>query len=116
VRTEQPRLLASSLPRKRVGSSLDDRRSAHVPHVVGGVERCGAVHGAAVVPDHEVADLLFMAVDELRLRREFDQLGEQRLPLLDRYADDVRCVRGDIERVPPRTGMSAQRVVSRRRV
>jgi PAS domain S-box-containing protein len=51
VRTEQPRLLASSLPRKRVGSSLDDRRSANVPHVAvasNGVARCMLAAQAAI--------------------------------------------------------------------
>jgi hypothetical protein len=73
--------------------------------LVGGMVRCferrGAVHGAAVVPDDEVADLPFVTVDELGLCREFDQLAEQRLPLLDRHADNVLCVRGNVERAWP---------------
>src|SRR5215470_11996886 len=71
---------------EHVRGSLDNRGAAHVAHVVRGRERRGAVHGAAVVPDHQVADLPFVAVDELRLRFELDQLGVQRLPLLDQHA------------------------------
>src|SRR5215468_5901603 len=69
---------AMTLPNKRVRGSLGDRRAAHVAHMVRRRERCGAMHGAAVVPDHEVADLPFVAVDKLRLRCKFDQFGEQR--------------------------------------
>jgi hypothetical protein len=35
------------------------------------VERRGPVHGAAVVPDHQVPDVPFVAVDELWLRCNF---------------------------------------------
>jgi hypothetical protein len=70
----------------------------------------------AVVPDHEVADLPFVTVDELGLRRKCDQLVHQRPPLLGRHPDDVRCERGNIERGAPGAGMSAQHWMSGRRV
>src|SRR5262249_36784473 len=92
---------------KHVRAYVDDRRTAHVAHVIRGRERRGAVNGATVVPDHQVADLPFVAVDELRLCGEFDQLGKQRLPLLNRHADDVLRVRSDIEGVTARAGMPA---------
>ena len=99
--------------RDKLRGRVDDRRAPHVAHVIRCLEGRGAVHGAAIVPDHQIADLPLVAVDELRLRCEFDQLAKQRLSLLDRYADDVRCVRGNIQRVPRRTRMPPYQLVSR---
>src|SRR5215470_11632347 len=84
---------------KHFRGGVDDRCAAQVAHLVLGIERRGAVHGTAVVPDDQVADLPLVAIDELRLRRKFHKLVEQRLTFLDRHAYDVRCMRGDIERV-----------------
>ena len=38
------------------------------------VEWAGAMHGLPIVPDHQVADLPFMGIDELALRCVFDQV------------------------------------------
>src|SRR5260370_23636079 len=80
---------ASALPDKHFRGSVDDRRAAQVAHLVRGVERRGAVHGAAVVPDSQVPDLPLVAIDKLPLRREFHQYAEQSLALLDRHSDHV---------------------------
>src|SRR5260221_9247573 len=79
-----------SLPDKHFRGGVGDRRAAQVAHLVGGVERRRAVHGAAVVPDDQIPDLPLVAIDKLRLRREFHQLAEQPLTFLDRHADYVR--------------------------
>src|SRR5205823_2701829 len=55
------------------------------------------MHCAAIVPDDEIADSPAVPVDELRLGRKSDQLLDQRPALLDRPADDVRGVRGEVE-------------------
>src|SRR6185436_531219 len=53
------------------------------------VERVAAVQGAAVVPDHHVADAPLMAEDELRLRGVGPELVEQRLALGELESLDV---------------------------
>src|ERR1700745_3037921 len=73
------------------------------------------MHRAAIVPDDEVADGPAVLVDELRLRREGDQLLDQRPPLLDRPADDVRSVRGEIEAGAARGGMMPHQRLRHRR-
>ena len=55
-------------------------------------------------------------IDELCLRREIDQLGQQRLAVRNRQPDDVRGGRGNIERVAFGAGTSAHQGMSRRRV
>ncbi len=63
------------------------------------VEGSGAVHGGAIVPDHQVADAPRVAVDELRLGRVLDQVAEEEPPLGDRPVDDPGRVRRDVERL-----------------
>src|SRR5215470_16832627 len=71
------------------------------------VERPPAVHGAAVVPHHEIVDTPAMAVDELALGRERGQLLEQRRARLVRHAEDAAGMRGEIEARAARGGMVA---------
>src|SRR5436853_611730 len=71
-RNRQAHLLAG---RRHVG----DGGAAHVAFVALVVEFQPAVHGAAVVPHHQVVDPPAMGVDELPLGRVVDQLLEQRL-------------------------------------
>ncbi len=80
---------------------VDDGGAAQIAHVLGRLVRRGAVQGAAIVPDHQIADAPFVGVDEPRLGGEFDQPLQQRAAFLDRPADDVRGVRGDVERLAP---------------
>src|SRR5262245_39739228 len=54
-----------------------------------------AMHGAAIVPDDQVADLPAMAVDELIVRRVRRQIPQQQTPFGHRPAEDVRGMRGE---------------------
>jgi hypothetical protein len=48
----------------------------------------GAMHGGAVVPDHQVVDPPLMGVGELGLRRVFGQVADEGACLGHRPADD----------------------------
>jgi EAL domain-containing protein (putative c-di-GMP-specific phosphodiesterase class I) len=75
--------LVDTVCRRRAGSAL--RRTA------------GRDASCTIVPDHQVAHAPAVDVDELRLRGEFDQLLDQPASLLDGPADDVRCMRGEVQ-------------------
>ena len=70
---------------------------------------------AAIVPDHEIADPPFMAVDETRLGRKGKQLVQQRPALVKRPADDMRRMRGDEQGVAPGARMPPHQRMLRRR-
>src|SRR3546814_13725597 len=65
----------------------------------------GTVHGAGVVPDQQVADLPFMTIDVLLLRREFLQAAQQHRAVFEAHALDV--VRGRAEQQRVATGAVA---------
>ena len=60
------------------GGAIDDGGAAHVAHMVRRLKRRGAVRGAAVVPDHQVADLPPVTIDELRFHAS-DVCDEKRM-------------------------------------
>ena len=70
-------------------------------------ERPSAVHRPAVVPHDEIADAPAVAVHELRLRGEREQVEQQDAALRERPADDVRGVGADVERLASRRRMRA---------
>ena len=74
------RLPCTLARRRRLHAGIDNGGAAHVAHMAAGGKWRGAVHGAAVVPDHEIADAPSVAIYERRLRRELDQLEQQRCP------------------------------------
>lgn len=78
-----------------------DRRPLHEALVAGGVEGCGAVEDAAVVPDDQVAILPFVAVAELGLGDVIQQLLQERAAVLHRHAHDVGGVRPEEECLAP---------------
>ena len=80
------------------------------------VVRPAAMHRVAVVPDHQVADPPFVAVDELPLRRVLVQVGEQQPALRHRPADDVRGVRRQVQRLAARSRVPPHQPLARRRV
>ena len=80
------------------------------------IVRPAAMHRAAIVPDHQIADPPFVAVDELRLRRVRVRSQQQQPAVRHRPADDVRGVRRQIQRLAPRAGMPAHQTLRRRRV
>ena len=55
------------------------------------------MHGREVVPDKQVEELAFVAKDELGLRGMRSEFSQQRAALVDRPADDMRGVGGEIE-------------------
>src|SRR5476651_2578862 len=93
---------------------LQHGRPPHVTAVRCVVERDAAMHGAAVVPDDDVADPPFVAVQELRLRRKIHQLAQQGATLVYRPADDLGAVRGEVEVLAPRPRMHLHEAVPRR--
>src|SRR3954451_23924563 len=70
---------------------------------LGLVERPAAMNRAAIVPDHEIADPPAVAVDEFGLCRVLDQLADQQHAVRHRPADDMRGMRGEIQRLAPGT-------------
>src|SRR5258706_16267201 len=54
-----------------------------------GIEGIAPVQGAAVIPDHEIADLPLLAECESRLRRMRPERIEQGLAFLELEPDDV---------------------------
>jgi hypothetical protein len=55
------------------------------------------MHGAAIVPDHEIMRPPDVAVDELPLRGMVDQVAQQQPAFRHRPVDDVGGMRGEIE-------------------
>ena len=71
--------------------------AAHLAAVGLVVERPGAMHGAAIVPDHEIMRPPDVAIEELRLRGMVGQVAQQQPALRHRPVDDMGRVRGEIE-------------------
>ncbi len=71
------------------------------------VERPGAMHGAAIVPDHEIMRPPDVGVDELPLRGMVDQVAEEQAALRHRPVDDMGGVRGEIKGAAAGGGNSA---------
>src|SRR6266853_755417 len=70
-------------------ADIERRGAAQIARLIL-VMRAAAVHRVAIIPDHEIADPPFMAVDELRLGREIAEVVQQEPALRHRPADDVR--------------------------
>src|SRR5580698_8930839 len=84
--------------RASLGERLVDRRASHVAPVLSVVKRGRPMHGAAIVPDHEITDRLpVQLIAELRLGRELDELAQELASFLHRPPDDMRCVRCEVE-------------------
>ena len=66
-----------------------------------------AMHRATVVPDHQIADPPFMAVDEFRPGGVRIEIVEQQAAFGNGPADDVRGVGGEVERFALRARMTA---------
>src|SRR3546814_48664 len=77
---------------------VERSRATHVALVFGIIEWPGAVHGRAVVPDHEIIRAPFMAVDELILSRVLSQVAQQQAALRNENIDDVGGMRAKIQR------------------
>src|SRR5262249_26075497 len=68
-------------------------------------------------PDYEVAGLTpGQRANELWLRRELDQIADERTSLLQRQAKYVRSMRCDVQRLASRAGMNLDQLVMRRGV
>jgi hypothetical protein len=63
----------------------------------------------AVVVNHHVAFTPLMAVNEFRLRGEFEKLMQQRTPILDRPSDNVGGMRPHIKGGPFIDGVRANK-------
>src|SRR5262249_31133057 len=95
--------------------TLEHGRPAHIAAITRVVECRGAVHGAAIVPDYEVAGLPpGHPATELWLRRELDEVADQRTPLLEGQAKYVRSMRCDVQRFASRARMNLDQLVMRR--
>jgi len=92
------------------GRNLDAFLLAGICHIADGgalhialpaqiVEFGSAVHGAAIVPHHEIMHPPAMRVDELPLRRMGDQLIDERAAFRLRHAKDAAGVRGEVKRL-----------------
>jgi hypothetical protein len=79
------------------------------------VVRACAVQRAAVVPHDEVAHLPAVSMDEPRLGRKGGQFLEKLAALLERPADDVRGMRGEVERLAAGARMHAHQGLRNRR-
>ena len=118
VSRDRAETLARSL-RQRL-SHLDRRDrvlggdAAQVARVLGIIVGAAAVQGAAVVPDHEVADAPVMAMDELALRGVLHQVAQQQPSIRHRPAEDVGGVRAHVERLALGARMRAHELVARR--
>src|SRR5678815_4302111 len=82
----------------RDGHGICNRRASHVATVTDVIVGPTAMHGATIVPNEQVMQLPVMYVDILPLGREVRQPGQQRAPLFDGQADDMRGVRCEIKR------------------
>jgi hypothetical protein len=71
----------------RIALRIDNRGAAHFALVVVRRERRGAVQGAAIVPDHQIADAPFVHIDKALLGGEGEQFVEQRPALVGRLAE-----------------------------
>src|SRR5204863_6060877 len=81
-----------------------------------GVKGVAAVHRAAIVPPHEIADLPFLGPGELVLDHVSPELVEQRLALGDRQADDIGVdTAAEEQRLLAGLGMSADHRLARAR-
>ena len=74
----------------------------------------GAVHGRAVVPDHQVPLPPGMGISESRLRRVFGQVADEGARLRHRPADDAADMRRQIQRLSPGDRMGAHQAVAHR--
>ena len=73
------------------------------------------MHGAAIVPDYEVARLPPRhSANKLRLGREGHQIVDELAPFRERQSDDVGGVGGDVQRLAPRARMNLDQLVMRR--
>jgi hypothetical protein len=66
-----------------------------------GYSMLNRVECAAVVPDHQVAELPLMPVDEVRLRRPFEKSGEQRPSFREGHTYDAFCGLKSTSYAPP---------------
>src|SRR5215472_6955068 len=75
-----------------------------------------AMHRVAVVPDDEIALSPSMAIDELPLGRVLGQIVQQQAAIRDRPADDVRCMRRQVQALSAGAGMAPHETLARRRI
>src|SRR4051812_47024930 len=73
------------------------------------VEWPAAVHGGEVVPDDEIAHAPAMAVDEARLGGVLGEIAQQQPSFGHWPVDDLRSVRGEIERMPAGARVAADK-------
>src|SRR5204862_7273743 len=79
-----------------------ERRALQMALVGRVVERCGAVLGAAIVPEERIPDAPVVPIDELRPGGEFLQVADKLLGLAIGHAFDLVGPAADIERGPAR--------------
>src|SRR5689334_1135346 len=80
-------LLSCRLLERRAG--IQCRRTAQIARMRL-IVWATAMHGAAIVPDHEIADAPAMAIDELGLCRVRVEIPQQQTAFSDWPADNVR--------------------------
>src|SRR5581483_9800472 len=80
---------------------VERRHATQLAPVLRVVERPAAVHGREVVPDDEITDAPAVAVDEARLGGMLGEVAQQQPAFGHRPADDVRGMRGEVQRTPP---------------
>src|ERR1041384_2939482 len=89
------------------GQVFQHGRATHVAPVARVFECGSAMHGAAIVPDYEIAGLLPRhGAHELRLGRELDQVADQRAAFFQRQAEHVRSMGRDVQRLAMRARMN----------
>ena len=79
------------------------------------IETAHTMHGATVVPDHQVAGAPAVRMDEFALRRVLDQIADEGHGLRCLPADDGADVRRQIKRPATGRGMLADQALQDRR-
>src|SRR4051794_16522568 len=117
---DAPRSMSRVIAAVMSGSLLQGRADvahgdpAQVAHAAF-VEMPSAMHCATIVPDQQIALAPVVAIDELAPRRVLDQLAQQQPSIRQGPANDLRGVRGDIERLAPGPRMRAHDPLRHRR-
>ena len=74
--------------------------AVQIPDVAYGIVSVCFMHQTAIIPDHDIAGLPFVAVLEFLLGRVFEQLVEQQQRLMFRHSDNLfDADRVDIDRL-----------------
>ena len=97
------------------GGGVGDGGAVEFAHLVR-VVAAGAVHHAAVVPHHQIADPPLVRVDELPLGRVLVQVAQEGARFRHRPAVDLAGMRRQEQRAPAAAGMAAHQPLRHRLV